>query len=274
MVLQHDLAVTPAAWMLNAHQGEPSAPGPGKILLVADPIYESDDPRLAISRRSPVAPARPSELTARSQAYPSFQRIRFTGEEAAGIAAQFPPADVDKLVGIDATRERLLALDWSHYRFIHIATHGIVDAQVPELSALILGSYGSGGVVQDPQVRLADLSLETVNAEVAVLSACETALGSEARSEGLAGLSSVMLARGARAVVASLWPVPDEVSARLMTDFYRHMLTDSMGAAQALGAAMRTTALRGRSADPALWAAFQLSVTDVRPTQQVVTGQP
>jgi CHAT domain-containing protein len=189
-----------------------------------------------------------------------YQRLRFSAEEAAGISAQFAPADVDELIGVDATRERLLAVDWSQYRFIHIATHGIVDTQVPQLSALILGSYDARGEVADRAIRVADMSLQTLRAEVAVLSACETALGTEVRGEGLVGMSSTMLARGARAVVASLWPVPDEIGAQMMTEFYQHMLHDSMRPEAALGVAMRSMALRERSSDPALWAAFQVSV--------------
>ncbi|HTL92772.1 MAG TPA: CHAT domain-containing tetratricopeptide repeat protein, partial [Steroidobacteraceae bacterium] len=263
VVLQHDIAVTPAAWMLDASHGR-SPPGDrGKILLVADPVYQADDPRLATVKYSPAA-AQTSADRASDPTHREYSRLRFTGEEAAGIAAQFPSGEVDELTGVDATRERLLALDWSRYRFIHIATHGIVDAQVPELSSLILGSYDAQGAVEDRAVRVADVSLQTLTAEVAVLSACETALGTEVRSEGLVGMSSTMLARGARAVVASLWPVPDEVSARLMTEFYRHMLREAMGPEAALGTAMRSMASREASADPALWAAFQVSVSAVR----------
>jgi len=75
-------------------------------------------------------------------------------------------------------------------------------------------------------------------------SACDTALGKQVLSEGLVGISSTLLARGARAVVASLWPVSDEIGARLMTDFYRHLLRDSMSAPAAPGAAMRSVLFR------------------------------
>jgi CHAT domain-containing protein len=78
-------------------------------------------------------------------------------------------------------------------------------------------------------------------------------------------MSSTMHARGARAVVASLWPVPDEIGAQLMTELYQHMLHDSMRPEAALGAAMRSLLSRERSADPALWAAFQVSVAALRP---------
>ena len=257
VVLQHDVAVTPAAWMLDPSRAQAPPHESGKILLVADPVYQPDDPRLAPARNA--VTATPTH-NAPDPVRRDYQRLRFSAEEAAGISAQFAPADVDELIGVDATRERLLALDWSQYRFIHIATHGIVDTQVPELSALILGSYDAHGAVADRAVRVADMSLQTLRAEVAVLSACETALGTEVRGEGLVGMSSTMLARGARAVVASLWPVPDEIGARVMTEFYQHMLRDSMRPEAALGVAMRSMALRERSSDPALWAAFQVSV--------------
>jgi CHAT domain-containing protein/tetratricopeptide (TPR) repeat protein len=264
VVIRHDVAVTPAAWMLDKSQSRARLPDGGKILLVADPVYEADDPRLAAVRTAgTMAPTR-AHRASDSSPY-DYRRIRFTGEEAAAISAQFSAADVDELIGVDATRERLLALDWSQYRFIHIATHGVVDAQVPELSALILGAYDARGEVSDRAVRVADVSLQTLNAEVVVLSACETALGTEVRSEGLVGMSSTMHARGARAVVASLWPVPDEIGAQLMTELYQHMLHDSMRPEAALGAAMRSLLSRERSADPALWAAFQVSVAALRP---------
>jgi len=263
VALQHDVAVTPAAWMLDLGRGRTALRHRREILLVADPVYQADDPRLATVWAA-LTMAETSANPA-SVRYRDLQRLQFTAEEAAGISAQFPPSEVDALIGVNATRERLLALDWSQYRFIHIATHGIVDAQVPELSALILGSYDDRGEVVDRAVRVADVSLQTLTAEVAVLSACETALGTEVRSEGLVGMSSTMLARGARAVVASLWPVPDEIGARLMTEFYQHMLHDSMGPEAALSTAMRSMVLHQPPADPALWAAFQVSVAALRP---------
>jgi CHAT domain-containing protein len=261
-VTDHDIALTPAAWMLDA-------PPPRKadkrrdLLLVADPVYQPDDPRL---KGLPVVPpSPPAQSDGLTDAARDYQRLPSTGREAANIAAEFPKAGVDELAGLDATRARLLAMDWSNYRFIHIATHGLVDAQEPQLSALILGSYDAAGNHVDGAVRVADLSLQTLDADVAVFSACDTALGKEVPSEGLMGIDSTVLARGARAVVGSLWPVADEMGAQLMTDFYRHLLRDSMSAPAALAAAMRAVVARDASADPALWAAFQVSVITLGP---------
>jgi CHAT domain-containing protein/tetratricopeptide (TPR) repeat protein len=261
-VLKHDVALTPAAWMLDASAPHGSD-GRRDLLLVADPVYQPDDPRLKALPVTPTAP--PAQGLAPPEAARDYQRVPYTAREAANIAAQFPSSSVDELTGLNATRARLLAMDWSGYRFIHIATHGLVDAQEPQLSALILGSYDAGGNRVDGAVRVADLSLQTLDADVAVFSACDTALGKEVPSEGLMGIDSTVLARGARAVVGSLWPVADEIGAQLMTDFYRHLVRDSMSPPAALGAAMRAVAVRDASADPALWAAFQVSVVTLGP---------
>jgi CHAT domain-containing protein/tetratricopeptide (TPR) repeat protein len=272
VIARHDLAFTPAAWMLEGRPPRVRARDAPQLLLVADPVYQADDPRLtAVRRVTPVAPPATREAT---DAARELQRLPFTAEEAAGIVAQFPRKDVDELIGVDATRARLLSLDWSRYRFIHIATHGRLDAQVPQLSALVLGSYDAGGNTVDGAVRVADLSLRTIAADVAVFSACETALGKEVPSEGLVGITSTVLARGARAVVASLWPVSDEMGARLMTDFYRHLLHDSMSPAAALGASMRSVVAHDASADPALWAAYQVSVVALGPGQPTGSTGP
>lgn len=263
VVREHDVAVTPAGWMLEESRARGPVHGRRRMLLVADPVYQADDPRLA-AVKYPLTSAQTPDPEDTHNGAGDYRRLPFTAAEAAGISALFPASDIDELTGLNATRARLLAADWSQYQFIHIATHGIVDAQVPELSALILGSYDDRGRVSDPAVRVADVSLKTLTADVAVLSACETALGKEVRSDGLVGLSSTMLARGARAVVASLWPVPDEIGAHLMTEFYQHMLHEGMSPEAALGAAMRSMVLRDRPVDPALWAAFQISVGTLR----------
>jgi CHAT domain-containing protein len=264
VALQHDVVLTPAAWRLDTSRVPPGTRDQRGLLLVADPVYQPDDPRLvAVARTS--GKAHVAADRAAGAAPRALQRLPFTAAEAAGIAAEFPRGEVEELIGVDATRARLLALDWSKYRYIHIAAHGVVDAQVPQLSALMLGAYDASGNAVDGAVRVADLSLQSLRAEVAVFSACDTALGREVPSEGLVGISSTVLARGAHAVVASLWPVSDEIGARLMTEFYRHLLHDSMSPAAALGAAMRSVVSRDGSADPALWAAFQISVSTLGP---------
>jgi CHAT domain-containing protein/tetratricopeptide (TPR) repeat protein len=271
ITLHHEVSLTPAAWRLGPPEVPPTAPRSRSLLLVADPVYEPDDPRLA-GLKTPALPApAPSPGIDPPRHY---QRLAFAAREAHAVLAQFPPGEALQLIGLQATRERFLALDLSAYRYIHLATHGVVDVQVPELSALNFGAYDASGRAVDGAVRVADLALRRLTADVVVLSACDTALGKEVPSEGLVGLSSTALARGAHAVVASLWPVSDEMSAKLMTDFYRHLLRDSMSPAAALGVAMRSVLLRDGSADPALWAAYQVYTAALGPDLPPRAGEP
>lgn len=266
---QHDIAVTPAAWLMVGNREKAKPPRFQKLLLIDDPAYQPDDPRLRALRKR-AAPRLPSAIAIANTPYHDLKRLPFTAEEARRISAEFPAGEVDELRGLQATRERALSLDWSQYRYIHIAAHAIVDTQVPQLSALILGAYDAQGDTVEEAVRVSDLSLQTLTADVAVLSACDTAVGPQVESEGTVGLESTLLSRGARAVVASLWPVSDETSAQLMTDFYRHLMRDSMTAPAALGAAMRVVMTHERSADPALWATFQVSVAALGTAEDTV----
>jgi CHAT domain-containing protein len=101
-----------------------------------------------------------------------------------------------------------------------------------------------------------------LNARAVVLSACDTAMGKNISGEGLMGLRYVVLARGAQAVIASMWPVADQVSAELMARFYTTLLKDELRVTPALSDAMRA-AIKGRFKDPGLWAAYAVTVADL-----------
>jgi CHAT domain-containing protein len=260
VVMTHDVALAPAAWMLMTPRAQrgPATPGAG-ILIVSDPVYELSDPRFGLGHaEDPPSPS--NALTPSTLPGPSYRRISGTAREAAAISAVFPAAEVDALTGFEASRDRLLQLDWSRYQYIHIASHGYVDARIPQLSALVLSAYNQRGERIEAALRSADLSTLTLSADVAVFSGCDTALGKDVQNEGMVGIAYSTLARGAGAVVSSLWAVPDEIGANLMTELYRHLVSDSMSPAAALSASMRSILMRNASADPALWAAFQVSV--------------
>jgi CHAT domain-containing protein len=245
-------------------EAAPPAWASSRMLLVADPVYNADDPRLprATGTPRPISSDRLSDLLRlRSGSDPEkLERLVSSARESERIRALPGLRSVDLLEGFDATRAKVLAQDLTQYRFIHIASHGFIDSEIPQLSALILGAWDRNGRVSDQYVRAGDLLARTFDAEVVVLSACDTALGRQVAGEGLVGLRYAALARGARSVVASLWPVSDAIAADLMTDMYRYIMVDGHPVATALGLAIRATLVRTPSLDPALWGPFAVYV--------------
>jgi CHAT domain-containing protein len=109
-----------------------------------------------------------------------------------------------------------------------------------------------GEVLDDP-----DLALD---ADLVVLSACQTGLGDLTQAEGTVGLARAFLARGARSVLVTLWSVTDEATELLMRRFYGHWLgdVDRPSKAEALRRAQGDVRRAPGFAHPRYWAAFQL----------------
>jgi CHAT domain-containing protein len=227
------------------------------LAVFADPVLDAADPRLD-SGAPVVARASLGELPARGAAGPELRRLPSTAYEADAIAA-LVSAD-QRLVarGFDASRNAVLQTELDDYRYIHFATHGLVDTHYPALSALAMSQFDERGTPQNGFLRLHDIYRLDLSADLVVLSACETALGREVRGEGLLGLSQGFMYAGARSLIASLWQVSDRATAELMTKFYRFMLNDGMPPAQALREAQLASAAERRWSDPYFWSGFVL----------------
>jgi CHAT domain-containing protein len=152
----------------------------------------------------------------------------------------------------------VLHADLGQYRYVHFATHGLVDSRSPALSALALSQFDQHGNALMGFLRLDDIYNLDLNADLVVLSACDTALGREIRGEGLVGFTQAFLYAGAKGLVLSLWQVSDAATATLMTRFYAHMIKQGTSPAEALRAAQLSMAAEPRWANPYYWGAFVL----------------
>lgn len=249
-----DLAVTATAAFVNSGGGN-SRFEDARVLIVADPVYSTDDSRFSrpaerVARFKPPLTLRGGEARPRS-------RLPASAIEARTIGAMFDSNNVEVLTGFDASRNSLLGRDLMNYRVIHFATHAVADAEAPQLSALQLSGFDPQGNSRPGEVFAGDLLSHPSNAELLVLSACDTALGAQSAGEGLLGLRYAAHAGGARFVVASLWPVVDSVGAGLTTRMYEGMVRRGETPVVALSAAMR--AARAKWRDPGLWAVFEVS---------------
>jgi CHAT domain-containing protein/Tfp pilus assembly protein PilF len=193
--------------------------------------------------------------------------LPLTRREVDGVA-RFFPSRAEKYFGLEATEERAKALDRSA-RYVHFACHGYLDPRFPLNSALALTIPAAPADGQDNGLLQAWEIFDQmrIDADLVVLSACDTALGKETGGEGLLGLTRAFLYAGARSVLGTLWGISDTASPLLMERFYRHLRSGKSRDA-ALQAA-QVDFIRGRVAVPGLtpsavahpfrWAAFQLS---------------
>ena len=188
---------------------------PSKTVAVfADPVFDRADPRIAFADAVPVVYSAEAQLATRSSALSTtLARLPYSAQEAEAIAGLVPESERYVAVGLQASRATLLALPLDDYRLIHFATHGVIDTRYPDLSALALSGFDAAGAPTQGLLGLPDIYALNLNADLVVLSACETALGRDIRGEGLLGLTQGFLYAGAKGVVASLWPVADRATA-------------------------------------------------------------
>ena len=221
LVDSHDIAVAPAFLAIAPDSERRAVRKSSTALVVVDPVYARDDARFARAVESIPAPP-VAAVTLRGSR--SWTRLPATAREAATISRLLEPNAVQVLSGFEASRDSLLGRDLARYDILHFATHAVADTEAPQLSALVLSTVDSRGLPRVGDVFAGDLADQRLNANLVVLSGCETALGRAEAGEGLLGLRYAAHASGARTVIASLWPVMDAAGAFLIDDLYAEVI--------------------------------------------------
>ena len=161
----------------------------------------------------------------------------------------------------EATEEKLKHAGLERYRYVHLATHGVIDEKHPRRSGLLLMEHK--GSAEDGTLRLAEIYNLSLNADLVVLSACETGLGQLVRGEGVIGLTRGFLYAGASSVLVSLWRAADATTATLMVDFYRELFAGKPASRALREAKLGAIHRDPESAKPYSWSAFVLVGEDV-----------
>ncbi|HJQ69033.1 MAG TPA: CHAT domain-containing protein [Blastocatellia bacterium] len=208
-----------------------------RMLLAGDPLVEAKDNGASKDDRAALLDQLPA----------ARQEVR----EIATLAQQHDSAPTVWL-GPEASEDKFKKTDLSDFRFIHLATHAMSDNNDGEASAITL--YRDPAGTDDGVLTATEIAQLKLNAELIVLSGCETASGQEAGAEGVIGLHRAFLVAGARCVCGSLWQVEDSWTQRLMLDFYRRLLAGGQSESQSLRLAKLKLLRSG--ATPFQWAPF------------------
>jgi tetratricopeptide (TPR) repeat protein len=166
----------------------------------------------------------------------SHARLPGTRREVEAVARLFPAGMVTTVMGGQACESTVQDLARSGrmkaFRYLHFATHGESDSRNAYRSALILApdpdrsadplafDNDSDGTITAEQIA----RTWELDADLVVLSACESGLGRAAGGEGYLGFAQPLFAKGARSLALSLWKVDDDATALLMTRFYQDLL--------------------------------------------------
>ncbi len=257
---RYEVAYSPSTPVLAHLASVAARRGPARALVLADPLYPSEAVRAAAESADERMRTLPSAE--------AFNRLKKTRAEATAIArCLLGPGDgsardvlahpdeprsvsirgsaIDLHLGSEATAAKLHE-NSRGYSIIHLAAHGYVDADRPSRSGIALarGTGSDGGYF-----TIADALSLDLDADLVVLSACDTARGGLQAGEGVQSLAYAFLFAGARAVVASLWQVSDWAAAETMAEFYRGVTQEGRRGGRALREAKlrirRSTAKRG-----------------------------
>ncbi|MCM3905978.1 MAG: CHAT domain-containing protein [Pyrinomonadaceae bacterium] len=278
LIVNHELVSLPSASVLAIQRAELAGrqPAPKMLAVIADPVFDRSDVRFTTPATEPNDKAQAQTIAfndARSIEHLAekaddksgtttrrlvIPRLPFTRLEATRLLALVPASSSLSAMDFQANRDTVLRPELGQYRYVHFATHGVLDSERPGLSSLVLSTVDDQGKPQDGFLRANDIFNLKLPAELVVLSACQTGLGKEIKGEGLVGLTRGFMYAGAARVVVSLWNVNDKATADLMAKFYEKMLKEGARPAAALRAAQAEMWKQKQWRSPYYWAAFTM----------------
>jgi CHAT domain-containing protein len=270
LIKTNEIVYAPSGSVVAAIRQQGNKSSGKNLLVIADPIFNSNDPRLkgntalqasgearglGLGLESAI-----NDVTDSSTPAVGLQLARLTGTrteaEEIGKAARAGGGQPDLWMDLNASEDNVRSRDMNNYRVIHIATHGLLDAQRPQFTGVVLSLVGNKS--NDGFLRTDEIFNLRMNPSLVMLSACETGLGKEKRGEGVIGLTRAFMYAGAPTVGVTLWSVADKSTADLMTDFYKRFLGSGTSAPGAMRNAQLSMISAKKYSAPFYWAPFVL----------------
>jgi CHAT domain-containing protein/tetratricopeptide (TPR) repeat protein len=251
VIFEHEVVTVPSVSALAMlRRPRIQRPGLWPALVVADPVFDPQDPR--VSRSARLKSAELPEL--------DLSRLPYSRDEAAAVAGALAPGPVRTAEGFAAVKELLTSPSASQYGLVHIATHSVMDPKDPERTGIVFSRVDSAGRSREGFLRLREIFDLHLEADLVVLSSCRSGDGPVIPGEGIAGLAQAFLYSGAASVVMTQWNIDDEATAELMRRFYALQTgAQRLRPGAALRAAQMAISREPRWRSPYYWGAFILN---------------
>lgn len=223
------------------------------FLAFADPVYDLNDARITKSGEN--------KLENRGG---SLIRLPETKIEALNIASLFETEKTKVFLDFDVNEGNLISSIIKDYRYILFATHALIDDTNPSLSSIALSIPRPESIEKkdiSPYLRMDNIFGLELNADLVVLSACETALGRVKYGEGMIGFPLSFFYAGTPSLLASMWKVDSFATAKFDEAFFRELVSgkDKAEAVQrAQISILKTKSFTYSYSHPFFWSSFEL----------------
>ncbi len=268
LLARHEIVYLPSVSVLAVlRERVPRVQPRRTISIVADPVFARHDERLPHLNQLSAIGAHTNQTRSTANGKPVFEedgeralpRLFSTRWEAGKITSFVETKESIVAFDFAANRDFATSPEFADSRFLHFATHTVINGDHSELSGIALSNFDSKGHRQDGFLRTDEIYRLRLLAGLVVLSSCQSALGTEVKGEGRVGLTHAFMYAGVPRVVASLWTVSDNPTAQLMAQFYREMLTNRrLSPAAALRSAQLSMVKDKRWQSPYFWSSFIL----------------
>lgn len=194
--------------------------------------------------------------------YKNFKPLPWTGESAIDIQKLFANGDALVYTEQQATASIFFNQDVRNAGILHVGMHGFVSDTQQDFIGLVTAKVNTGSDIDDLGfLSIDDLLLTPFNADLAVLSTCESEMGRFYGGQGTKGLAYSFLAQGVGSTIGTLWEVPDKPTATFMLHYYKNLFKFNGDSTKALQASRQKFIRSGRYKHPKYWAGFILTST-------------